>query len=427
MSLAFLEWLLLHSPYNVRGVKASGGSGDSGAVPQTALENMSLADADADSSGSGSGGKSSKREATALATAHKHPSLGAAGAAAGADVAADARALANLYVCRLLDIVPKLEEEARSEKGTGAVAQAGGQSICGDAAVLLPTETAATILFKIYRSKLQHFLSTTQAYDAAYALQLLPSRYLEECALILGRLGRHREALTIYYSRLAILPQALQYCHMVWQRATAKDMLPSARTSASASAGAGASAVEGGDVEQEQERCVYLYLLETILNPENPIPGQGQGQGAATQEEGASAVPRLDPRIHVAVAVAELFFQRLDASAFVAMLQARVGSGAKLQRLLLDRLNRFILLVQVHTRMHTHTHIPHAHTHLTPTLTLPPFHRSVPPPPCAGVCTGIKEEPPSGPPAAAHARGQRAPCCILSCALRSRNYRSNLQ
>lgn len=70
-----------------------------------------------------------------------------------------------------------------------------------------------TDLGKIYRSKLRQLLAWPLAkVRSERLLSSLPSSFLQEKALLLGRLGRHEDALKILYCDLQSLDLALQYC-----------------------------------------------------------------------------------------------------------------------------------------------------------------------------------------------------------------------
>lgn len=75
------------------------------------------------------------------------------------------------------------------------------------------TEDEDTPLGKIYRSKLRNFLKWPLArIRPERFMDTLPSSFLEEKALILGRIGRHEDALRILYHDLKDLELALEYC-----------------------------------------------------------------------------------------------------------------------------------------------------------------------------------------------------------------------
>lgn len=70
-------------------------------------------------------------------------------------------------------------------------------------------------LGKSYRLKLRRFLSWPKSkYRAERILASLPPAFLREHALLLGRLGRHEDALKILYIDLQSLDLALEYCDM---------------------------------------------------------------------------------------------------------------------------------------------------------------------------------------------------------------------
>ncbi|KAL7467639.1 hypothetical protein ACHAXS_007880 [Conticribra weissflogii] len=75
----------------------------------------------------------------------------------------------------------------------------------------------------IYRSKLRRLLSWSNSMiRSERLLASLPSSFLREHALLLGRLGRHEDALKIFYSDLDSLELALEYCDVRHERYQAK-------------------------------------------------------------------------------------------------------------------------------------------------------------------------------------------------------------
>lgn len=103
-------------------------------------------------------------------------------------------------------------------------------------------------LSKFYQSKLRRFLSWPGAmYRAERILASLPTSFLREHALLLGRLGRHDEALQILYCDLKSLDLALKYCDMLHSR---KNKSQKRQKSAS-----------GGN----DNSCAYLPLVRVAL------------------------------------------------------------------------------------------------------------------------------------------------------------------
>eukprot|EP00531_Pseudo-nitzschia_arenysensis_P017070 CAMPEP_0116120926 /NCGR_PEP_ID=MMETSP0329-20121206/3431_1 /TAXON_ID=697910 /ORGANISM="Pseudo-nitzschia arenysensis, Strain B593" /LENGTH=1440 /DNA_ID=CAMNT_0003614719 /DNA_START=72 /DNA_END=4394 /DNA_ORIENTATION=- len=76
-----------------------------------------------------------------------------------------------------------------------------------------------TLLGRIYRQKLRHFLRWPLAkIRSERLLDTLPRSFLQEKALVLGRLGRHEEALKILYCNCKSMDLALEYCDMLHGR-----------------------------------------------------------------------------------------------------------------------------------------------------------------------------------------------------------------
>lgn len=73
------------------------------------------------------------------------------------------------------------------------------------------------------RQKLQQFLEKSIYYTPETILVHFPFDCLfEERAIILGRLGHHQQAISIYISLLNDIPRAIQYCQNVYTRYQSK-------------------------------------------------------------------------------------------------------------------------------------------------------------------------------------------------------------
>lgn len=74
-------------------------------------------------------------------------------------------------------------------------------------------------LGKLYRQKLHTLLEWPNAkVNPDRLMTVLPSTFLREKALLLGRLGHHKKALRIFYSDLGSLDLALEYCDARFER-----------------------------------------------------------------------------------------------------------------------------------------------------------------------------------------------------------------
>jgi hypothetical protein len=72
---------------------------------------------------------------------------------------------------------------------------------------------------KTYHRMLKYFLYETQAYDSAHALALLDlTNYAEERAIVLGKMGKHHEALSIYVNKLGSTEKAEHYCAQIYAK-----------------------------------------------------------------------------------------------------------------------------------------------------------------------------------------------------------------
>ena len=104
-----------------------------------------------------------------------------------------------------------LLEGVISERGDHQEADTASGSSAGDG--------DATALGRIYRQKLRRFLRWPRAkIRSERLLETLPRTFLQEKALVLGRLGRHEEALKILYCNCKSMDLALEYCDMLHAR-----------------------------------------------------------------------------------------------------------------------------------------------------------------------------------------------------------------
>lgn len=109
-------------------------------------------------------------------------------------------------------------------------------------------------LAQLYQAKLRRFFSWPLAkFRAERILASLPSSYLREHALLLGRLGRHDEALRILYCDLKSLDLALKYCDMLYLRRKIKS--------------------SGQSVSRDSSECAYLPLVKVALESDNSDEG----------------------------------------------------------------------------------------------------------------------------------------------------------
>lgn len=94
-----------------------------------------------------------------------------------------------------------------------------------------------------YRKLLKLFLSETSSYDMSYALSKLDlDDYPEERAIVLGRMGKHHEALNIYVNKLNEPEKAEAYCNYIYSQQQANPGL-----------------------QQQQQQNVYYELLQIYL------------------------------------------------------------------------------------------------------------------------------------------------------------------
>ncbi|KAL7543620.1 hypothetical protein ACHAXR_012918, partial [Thalassiosira sp. AJA248-18] len=122
----------------------------------------------------------------------------------------------------------------------------------------------------MYRFKLRRLLSWPNSkIRSERLLGSLPSSFLREHALLLGRLGRHEDALQILYSQENSLELALEYCDVRHERQQAETM-------------GGAGGVRGGGVAKALPpmECAYIPLVKVALSSD---PDSDRGTAAAIQ------------------------------------------------------------------------------------------------------------------------------------------------
>jgi len=315
LALSYLEWLLLQSAHNL----------------QTDTSNRSISIL---TGGQGQGqGQLSKGVDKDGSTS---------GSGSGSD---ELRRLADLYVSMMLSVLKSLEKELDAEESD----ELKFSKTHTQNTILQNTDTVTGCVYKIHRAHLQHFLTVTRAYDASKALQLLPSDYLQECALIFGRLGRHRDAIGVYTKRLSAVELALGYCDMVWDKfvessgvrvsagfgedATGDVERDSISLSLSLAQSVGSGSLSGSAVcEVERERDVYLYLLEAVLADPNSSSSSSSSStststvssstttGPDSSTSSSSSSSAVSPSVALAIKLATTLYDKLDPCHFLALL-----------------------------------------------------------------------------------------------------------
>jgi hypothetical protein len=145
-----------------------------------------------------------------------------------------------------------------------------------------------TELGKIYRNKLRNLLRWPLAkVRSERLLSSLPKSFMQEQALVLGRMDRHEDALRILYCDLQSMDLALEYCDYRYQRQEVKRERERARLTANglmmddrmehlvAHPNGG-----GGGKSGEDSTCAYLPLVRVALESD---PDAKRGTTAAIQ------------------------------------------------------------------------------------------------------------------------------------------------
>ena len=106
----------------------------------------------------------------------------------------------------------------------------------------------------VYRFKLRRLLSWPNSkIRAERLLGSLPSSFLREHALLLGRLGRHEDALKILYSQENSLELALEYCDVRHERRQSQIEEAKARG-------------DNESMKRLQHECAYIPLVRVALS-----------------------------------------------------------------------------------------------------------------------------------------------------------------
>jgi hypothetical protein len=159
-------------------------------------------------------------------------------------------------------------------------------------------EDSETIrLYKIYRTKLQHFLRTSMDFHPERIMRYLPSSFLHEYALLLSRIGRHEEVLRLYIHQLNNITLAEEYCNRIH----------TLRVSDSS------NTTILNDISN-----VYFCLFKVMLTP--PM----------TVSEGVklSLIPDKQTTLKMVIRLAVLYFDRFDPALFLDLLPPNMPLAA---------------------------------------------------------------------------------------------------
>ena len=131
------------------------------------------------------------------------------------------------------------------------------------------------------RTRLIFFLETSGHYQPYKLLQFFPhNALLEEKALLLGRDGRHEEALAIYIYKLKDLNMAEQYCHKQYERS------------------------------RDENYNVFVTLVKMYLQPHEV----NLGFSRSVLTEPGNIEEKIEPNEEAALAVLNKHYQKMDAA-----------------------------------------------------------------------------------------------------------------
>ena len=155
---------------------------------------------------------------------------------------------------------------------------------------IIEEDNESTLLYKIYRRKLQFFLQTSTDYHPERILKFLPPQFLHEYALLLSRLDKHEEVLKIYIHQLNDINLAQSYCDRIYSNANNDDKSITIN--------------HGKNLKNnsKEDLKVYLHLIKVFLEPiEN-------------------SKMTLNNPLDKVIEIAEKYHDRLDSYVFIGML-----------------------------------------------------------------------------------------------------------
>ncbi|CAN0554126.1 unnamed protein product, partial [Ectocarpus sp. 12 AP-2014] len=156
-------------------------------------------------------------------------------------------------------------------------------------------------------SRLRRQSKTSEKYNPARLLSVIPSHFLEEHALLLSRLGRHEEVLHIYVRQVCAKPSLAK------------------RAQGTCGPTYAATATPSPDEE------VYLCLLKVYLQSQNKAGGHhpaqrkaGSASSLKASDDGVAAVGDEVGGLDEAVSLLERHFSRVDPVKVMALLPPSV-------------------------------------------------------------------------------------------------------
>ena len=157
-------------------------------------------------------------------------------------------------------------------------------------------------LGKIYREKLRRLLGWhSSKVQPDQLMDALPSSFLREKALLLGQLGRHEDALRIFYSDLKNLELALEYCDARYEKQQAQNRYEFTKSYYN----------NKGSKSKVNQGCAYLPLvrvtLESNLDSERGIAAAIKVLSLRRENIDQAAALRLLPKNVPVSAIARTF------------------------------------------------------------------------------------------------------------------------
>jgi hypothetical protein len=171
--------------------------------------------------------------------------------------------------------------------------------------VIQPEDDETMQLYKVYRRKLQSFLMNSQEYHPHRVLKFLPRQYLHENALVLSKLGRHREVLKIYLQQLKNRDLADAYCDRIYRLQQSLTVTASTSSASNKVAKLPESRTNMTNTLTSAGE-IYLIMFVVLL-------------GEDDDGEDLDVVER-EIRLRSVVSLAEKYFDRFDTNAFLELL-----------------------------------------------------------------------------------------------------------
>ena len=164
---------------------------------------------------------------------------------------------------------------------------------------LCDNDVESTILYKIYRRKLQYFLQHSTEVRSERILKKMPVEFLYEQALLMAKMGQHEEVMDVYINKLYDISLARAYCDTTYHRIMEKD-------------------------GKKEAGAAYLCLFDVILAssallaPPDDLNVKNYGSIASNMSNVMLSPDKA--RLACVIGLAEKYFERFDPNTFLTLL-----------------------------------------------------------------------------------------------------------